>query len=260
MKARDRVLNLLDEAKKADIGYNQARRTTWFDRKTRKIIPNKAADCTSLSAGIWYLAGIGINPDTWSEAIVDDAIIAGAGVTDVSGWDLVSIQDRMRPGDIIRGKGHAVIVDRDKRVYSAEHDENGKASGGKDGQQVSNEIYTRDLYKRTAAGSRSGWSHLLIVPEIDVADDGIAVPFVATTTEYNSVLSLWSRGGLVLQLQKALKARYSYAKNLAADGILGPKTQEVVKIFQKNIGGVSIDGQWGPATNTRSQQTQGWSL
>lgn len=64
-----------------------------------------------------------------------------------------------------------------------------------------------------------------------------------------------TKGPQVTAVQKALSSLYFYtdkgAKNNGVDGYYGPKTANAVKRFQL-MNGLTADGNYGPKTNTKS--------
>lgn len=153
------ITNLISIARKikpAKIGYDQARRWTWLDKKNRKILDNKSADCSSLCAGLAYLAGWNVNINGTCFTGNLDVLMKAAG------WKVYKFTklSDVKPGDMVLKKGkHVVLVLSKSEWLSAQSDERGKASGGKLGDQTGNEIVIRQPY--TISG---GWEYILRPP------------------------------------------------------------------------------------------------
>lgn len=131
----------LDAAKP---GYDQSQRRTFYDPATFALIPNGEGDCSS-TAG-WAIHEVFpdfyMSDPLWTISIAAKAKAVGFTEIPWSG-DLSKVQ----PGDFPLAKGHHVVFAYDdKRWWSTEHDENGKAVGGKPGQQPGEKVGFRAPY------------------------------------------------------------------------------------------------------------------
>lgn len=115
----------------------------WLDRKNRKIVSKSSADCSSLCAGLAYLAGWDVNISGTCFTGNLDVLMKQAG------WKVykfTKISD-VKPGDMLLAKGSHVILALSKTEWlSAQANEFGKATGGKPGDQTGKEIVIRKPY------------------------------------------------------------------------------------------------------------------
>lgn len=150
------MVSLAKEIQSKKIGYAQDKRWGFLDRKNKKIIANKSGDCSSIAAGIAWLAGYNVNIDgaLWTGNL--DVVMKRAG------WRVFKnpkITDGV-PGSMFLKKGHHVVTVISKTQWlSAESNEKGRATGGKDGDQTGREIVIRKPYNRSG-----GWDFLLVPP------------------------------------------------------------------------------------------------
>jgi hypothetical protein len=107
---------------------------------------------------------------------------------------------------------------------------------------------------RDAPGAQTacpGVHGIAAIPRInDLADNGVpSPPFPAGAHELPQ-LDPGDTGPAVLHLQQFLR-RYvpSYAGDLVADGVYGPRTEAVVAEYQRRVG-LPVVGRVGPRTNT----------
>lgn len=115
-----------------------------------------AADCSSLSAGLAWLAGydVDINGACWTGNISSLMKNAGWKV-----YKFTKISD-VKAGDMVVAVGHHVVLALSKTEWlSAQADERGKSSGGKLGDQTGKEIVIREPYNRAG-----GWDYILRPP------------------------------------------------------------------------------------------------
>lgn len=171
---RDTLCNIADKAAAANIGYDQSQRRSWYNDSTGKITEGPSeCDCSALTFGIWRLAGVPINGDTYTARMEQDIRAAGGTIIDVRGWSLDRIKATMKPGDAVGGPGHVVFVMRNGKVLSAEGDERGQSSGGQAGDQTGREVVIKDLYNRS-----KGWT---IIGQPPGADLGVSSPVANQT-------------------------------------------------------------------------------
>lgn len=143
-------------------GYNQNRRWAAV-RKTDAgkltIVPGGAVDCSSSSGIIAVLGGYPVNLSNpfWTGNLAARFKAAGFDVIRVSGIrTLAALVAKLRGGDHLLGPGHVVYCDTPRRWWSAENDERGKSTGGKDGLQRGERVGWREPYMRSR-----GWAYIL---------------------------------------------------------------------------------------------------
>ena len=165
------MISLARRIRPSKIGYDQRRRWTWLDKKNRRIIPIKACDCSSLSAGLACLAGwdVDLSGACWTGNI---AILMKA-----AGWKVfkfTKISD-VRAGDMVVKRGAHVVLALSKTEWlSAQADERGRKSGGKLGDQTGKEVVIRAPYNRPG-----GWDYILrppADPKPPVVDPPVVIP------------------------------------------------------------------------------------
>lgn len=150
-----RMQDVADQLQSKKIGYDQAERWSFLDKSGRTIKSSQDCDCSSSCGAIAWLAGYsikGIGGDLYTGNFAD--YFVSAGFTKIG-----YTSSRWKTGDFILAPGHHVVFARDPdRWWSAEHNESGGASGGKDGDQ-GGECYFRAPYERSG-----GWSYILRPP------------------------------------------------------------------------------------------------
>ena len=156
-------LQLLIEIEASGVGYNQAKRTSFFDKVTKQILRGKETDCSALTLYAYWLAGYPV--DVSGEVYTGNAklllVNAGFAAIDVRGKTAAQIRPLLKPADSVVGPGHIIAVGSDGiKILSAEKDERGQASGGQPGDQTGVEVLWRpQLYDRSA-----GWEWILRPP------------------------------------------------------------------------------------------------
>lgn len=144
---------VLDEFVKSNIGYNQARRWSWIDRLRKKIIPGRASDCSTSTVGTAWLGGLtGVEPPPSNIYTGNEESYLVA-----RGWDSYPYNGDVngRASDILVTAGHHTVIYRTSdKVLSAEFDERGKSTGGKDGNQNGRETRYRAAYNRPGGWRR----------------------------------------------------------------------------------------------------------
>ena len=169
------MISLARKIRPNKIGYDQVKRWTWLDKKNRLIIPNKACDCSSLSAGLAYLAGwnVDLSGACWTGNI---AVLMKA-----AGWKVLKftkISD-VRAGDMVVKRGAHVVLALSKTEWlSAQADERGRKSGGQLGDQTGKEVVIRSPYNRP-----TGWDYILRPPA-----DPTPPPVVIPPTPANKIV------------------------------------------------------------------------
>ena len=100
------MISLARKIKPNKIGYDQGKRWSWLDKKARKIIKNKSCDCSTLSAGLAWLAGYNVNVSgtCWTGNI--DVLMKKAG------WKVLKFTKigDVKAGDMVVKKGAHVIL------------------------------------------------------------------------------------------------------------------------------------------------------
>ena len=135
----------------ANIGYNQWARWSFF--KNGKIVPNTAADCSSICGVIMKLGGYDVD--------LTGTFYTGNFATKAkaAGFTVIKYRNlgQVRAGDFILAPGHHVeYAYTAKRWYSARIDERGKAYGGKPGNQTGKETGFVNAYVYS-----KGWTYIL---------------------------------------------------------------------------------------------------
>lgn len=150
------LISLARKIKPAKIGYDQARRWTWLDKKNKKIVKNKSADCSSLCAGLAWLAGYNVNISGTCFTGNLDVLMKNAG------WKVYKFKklSDVKPGDMVLKKGkHVALVLSENEWLSAQADERGKGRGGQLGDQTGRELVIRSPYNISG-----GWDYILRPP------------------------------------------------------------------------------------------------
>jgi hypothetical protein len=147
MKAAADLIN------RSDIGYNQARRWSFF--QGGRVIPHKECDCSSCCAAIARLGGYKVN--------------ISAGITSANfaerlkaaGFKVISFKSlgQLEAGDFVAADGHVEYVYSKKRFFSAHIDERGNISGGRPGNQTGREVGFSKPYIRSG-----GWAKIVRPP------------------------------------------------------------------------------------------------
>ena len=230
-------------------GYDQAQRWSWLDRARRQIIPDRETDCSALCLGLAWLAGYPVDITGTAYTGNAELLLARAGFSarDITGWTVPMIASQMRPGDMLLGPGHIVLVGADGRVLSAESDERGKAAGGQAGDQTGREVYWRTLYARP-----KGWTRLLRPPTDDavpLAKPGVLVVDGDFGPATIRATQRWIGAAPDGVWGPASKRALQRKLGVTVDGVVGPVT---VRALQRLVG-VVADGDWGPKT-TRGLQ------
>lgn len=158
------ILAALDQLVAAKPGYSQGAKARWsaLDSAGKRFVKGRDVDCSAAAGMVLYVAGLltkaHIGGTFFSGNIASVCRAAGMQVLSISGLKtLAALRAAVRPGDVLVGPGHVVIVGRDGRVFSPEHDERGKTSGGKPGNQ-GDKVGWRTLYMRP-----KGWTYLIRV-------------------------------------------------------------------------------------------------
>lgn len=226
-KVEKAVQFMLDIAKDDSHGYDQINR--WG--------PNY--DCSSLVISAYEQAGVPVKS-------VGGATYTGNMLKAFKkcGFIEVKIGDRKR-GDVLLNVNHhtAMVVDFNTLVQ-ASINEKGTITGGKSGDQTGREIATRSYYSYP-------WDYCLRYPEGDekeVKEEVKNEPKKGDVEVTTVMIRNGSVGAAVKSLQILLNGKM-YSK-LEVDGEFGPKTEAVVKIYQKSKG-LEVDGIVGKDTWTR---------
>ncbi len=168
----------------ANLGYDQADRWSFFDRKTRTLRPGRECDCSSSCGAIAAIAGYPID--------LADPFWTGNFVTRMLATGLFrairfTTLAKVKPGDFVVGPGHVVFVRDKTRWWSAEADERGKSAGGRPGDQTGRETRYRAPY-----GRAKGWTTIvrLISPTVFLRQAIDAYAAGKSTTEPLRLLRL----------------------------------------------------------------------
>lgn len=156
------ILDALDALIAAKPGYSQGAKARWssLDVAGRRFIKGRDLDCSTAAGMVLYVAGIltraHISGTFYSGNLASVCRAAGMQVLSASGLrTLAALRAALQPGDVLVGPGHVVIVGRDGRWWSPEHDERGKSVGGKPGNQGDRVVW-RAPYLRS-----KGWAYIV---------------------------------------------------------------------------------------------------
>lgn len=201
-----------------NLGYDQSNR--WDIRYGGE------ADCSSLVIFALREAGF----DTGSASYTGDM---SANLTK-RGWKRVKVDGKPQKGDILLNDArHVAVCIGNGQIAYASIDENGKARGGKAGDQTGKETRVRsyydypwDCYLRYDGGAS-------VTPEVTYKVTGL--PLVKKGSE----------GPIVKSLQALLNAKNK--AGLVVDGEAGTLTDKAIRGYQK-AKGLDVDGQCGNDT------------
>lgn len=147
----------------ANTGYNQARRWSFFDRRSKTIIPNKEADCSSTCGAIMALGGYKV--DLTTGTFYTGTIRARAVAAGFKAFRFTSLSE-LQAGDFVVCEGHHVeFVPKVGTMFSANSDEHHRATGGQPGDQTGREVYFKKWYVFS-----HGWDWVLRPPPDAVPD------------------------------------------------------------------------------------------
>lgn len=172
VSAMQAVANLIESS---NVGYDQSNRWSFYDRATRTLRHGQEGDCSSVCGAILQLGGfpVDLSDPFYTRTFAERAV--AAGFTKLPYGGLTSLQ----AGDFVLKPGkHVEFVYAPDTFYSASIDENGKAVGGRGGDQTGRESRFTHAYEY-----RGGWELVLRPPAS--AGTGTA-PSVPTTTPATS--------------------------------------------------------------------------
>ena len=262
----------------AGTGYDQAERWSYLNIAARTINSNREADCSSFCGGVAYLGGYlqagDIGPSVTFYTGNFAAVLQKRGFSVLPFTGLSAL----RPGDfVLSTRGHVEFVYSDGRFVSANIDENGRASGGRAGDQTGGEVYFKNPYNYSR-----GWTHIVRPPADASAassktDAELAAEVLAgkhgngdarkrslgsrydavqaivngkagsSSSSGSAILENGSSGSEVRRLQTGLNKVFPAYSKLVVDGEFGPATENVVKEYQRRSG-LAADGVVGPLT------------
>lgn len=205
-----------------NLGYDQSNR--WDIRKGGEC------DCSSLVLWCLYEAGF-IEKPTWGNTATLESQIKGAG------WGRVPNNGKPKVGDILLNVSHHVAVCvASGKIAHASIDENGRASGGKAGDQTGKETCVRSYYDKP-------WDFYLRYGVSSTVDETTAT--VGYEVSGLPVVKKGSEGATVKSLQALLNAKNN--AGLIVDGEAGSLTDSAIRAYQK-AKGLEVDGEAGKAT------------
>ena len=154
---------MFDAAKRieaARTGYDQNQRWTYLNIPTKTINRNREADCSAFCGGVAYLGGYlrasDIGPSVPFYTGNFATVLKKRGFTVLP---FTKLSD-LRPGDfVLSTRGHVEFVYRDGRFVSAVADENGRATGGKAGDETGWEVRFKKPFNYS-----KGWTHIVRPP------------------------------------------------------------------------------------------------
>ncbi len=265
----------------AGTGYDQSERWSFLNIAARTINNNREADCSSFCGGVAYLGGYlqagDIGPSVTFYTGNFAAVLQKRGFSVLTYTKLTDL----RPGDfVLSTRGHVEFVYSDGRFVSANIDENGRASGGRAGDQTGGEVYFKNPYNYS-----KGWTHIVRPPADASAgstssktDAELAAEVLAgkhgngearkrslgsrydavqaivngktgsSSSSGSAILENGSSGSEVRRLQTGLNKVFPAYSNLVVDGEFGAETERVVKEYQRRSG-LTADGVVGPLTS-----------
>jgi len=233
------------EAARANLGYsqefNETGRWSWLDKLFKRIVAGMACDCSSLTMGLYWLAGYKINI-SGTCATVNAADLARAAGFQV--LDFTSLSD-VREGDALLTPNHHIVpvyreADGSLKCLSAEYNEFGTATGGQPGDQTGREVVIRPLYIRSG-----GWTYILRPP----ADEATAVSVITKPIVFAQ--SMQPR--FIEPTENYWVAIWQRIVGEQPSGVMNDATKSKIKVLQKSLGftGLNIDGVPGPKTAVR---------
>jgi len=208
-----------DQLDKWNLGYDQSNR--W------NITPNGETDCSTSAGWIIKHGGYPIN--------LEGTFYTGnfASRAKAAGFTILPFTtlSKVRPGDFLLTPGHHVVFVRSTtQFFSAEHDENGHATGGKTGDQTGSEVRYRAPYVRPG-----GWTYV-VRPPADIVNPVPTVALLlgeANCQSYGGDKSLkaWTARGNLMKAQGRnawVLPETSAAGRKVMLAILGPTWREEV--------------------------------
>lgn len=236
---------VVDRLARANIGYNQW--TRWSFLNGSKIVPNTAADCSSICGAIAKLGGynIDLSGTFYTGNMAEKFKAAGFQVLRFTSLDQV------RAGDFILNTiWHVEYAYTKTRWYSARIDEKGGITGGRPGNQTGREtgFVPAYIYSR-------GWNWILRPP---ASSGGGASKPKPSKPSGGKVGGEWPKSPLLVDGDFGPITRRAYQRLLAGidrykgriDAHIGPMTVRAEQSWLKGLGHYRglIDGQRGPLT------------
>lgn len=212
-----------------NLGYDQYQR--W------NIYEGGECDCSSLVLWCLYEAGFIAKP-TWGYTGSLEEQLKGTG------WTRVPNNGKPQVGDILLNvKNHVAVCVASGKIAQASHDERGRYTGGKSGDQTGDETNVRsyynypwDFYLRHSSAQAS--------PTPSSTNTSSTGGFdVATLT----TISKGKTGAQVKSCQALLNAKNN--AGLVVDGDCGNLTDAAIRSYQRKKG-LAVDGYCGKLTWT----------
>ena len=226
---------------KANTGYDQWQRWSFFDRATKKIIPSKEGDCSSVCGAIAALGGYNVNlNDPFYTGTFRQRLVA-AGFTAIKFTSL----SQLKTGDFVLNEGyHVEFVPSPGMMFSANRDEKGGATGGAAGDQTGVEV----SFKKAFIYSR-GWQWILRPPA-----EATSPSKTVTQVAQEVIEGKWGNGNDRVSRLKAAGYDASAVQKevnriLAGSGSAPAKS---VAVVAKEV----IDGKWGNGADRVSRLTK----
>lgn len=224
MSARsEKLLDLIDEHDRSNVGYDQGQRWTWLNKAARSIVRGREGDCSSVTIGLIWLAGYPVD-SKWIagslSAYTGNAyeIITAAGLKPrkVSGLTPAQIDAITKPGDSLLKSGHIMIKARSGKWYTMTSDENRRLVGGAAGDQSGRESVMSNLWA-------DSWTWAFILPDHG-GESGPAEP-APNAQQPAPTPAPGLTGGVTLVDNAQTNVRSGPSTSYSVVGTLGPNTQ-----------------------------------
>jgi len=222
-KLEQMVLNHIEMCNNDKHGYSQVNRN------------GPDYDCSSSIYWAMKNAGMEVTSTAWSTHSMVDALSK-------RGWEIaarnVKTSANLLRGDILLNPGsHTELYIGGGKMSGFNKDENGGIKGVLPGDQTGKEAYVKPFN----ASSKGQWAYVMRFKAERATGTTTASPTVTPTTSGAGVLKLGSKGPETKKLQEGLNRCFPAYSKLVADSDFGPKTEAVVKEFQRRCN-LTVDG------------------
>lgn len=232
-KTEKAIAWMLDIAADPAHGYDQAQR--WGERGDY--------DCSSLVISAFEQAGIPVKTCGATYTGNMKAVFLRCGFKDVTSSVNRATGAGLQRGDVLLNEvSHTAMYIGGGQIAHAAGNENGRATGGKPGDQTGGEICVRSYYN-------SPWDCVLRLDEaghVPAVEESGADTCKVELPE----ISYGEKSEAVRAMQALLVLRGENVGSAGADGEYGPDTESAVRAFQM-ARGLKVDGVCGEKTWTR---------